>query len=1166
VFGRMVAADELVQKQQESLDLVPLFQTKEEFTKAGHSEQDWNEYQQAVTEAHFAATTDVQTATMKQLRWLKAARSKVLQQLITKNAKLRKATEAQVRAEVQQERVYLVMEQLRSAAGGGKLSLDAVRAVVTRMVEGELRARSLTGNAAEEIEARVKKLGVGKRGVLAKAGVDPELVATQLGYANGDEMVREMVAAEPLQDRIDRETTHRLMSEHGDLHDQAQLEAAANKALHRMAMARALATELRILLGVQSLSVNTILLGARVAARKHLEQRTLREISPQKFMAAERLASRAAAKASAAGKIPEAIKWKRLQLLNHLLAAESYATAEETAKAAREFKRVLGKDSQRAKDTNFDLIQAARWILSTVGLAPRRLSERAATYVDLLQRYDPALLAGLRPVLDAARSRKVKDYRDLKLSEFRLLRADVQSLWTRARTEQQILVRDKILQADEAAATLAGTLPDTETVAGETSALDWWQRMQRKILGTKANLTRVEHLFRAMGKPWTDLLLTGLRSSLNEYRSEAASVIEKLVNGVRSLNLPRGEIEAHELRYTFGNGASGHGLAELVGLLLHLGNDGNRERVLVAGRGPGHSWVRMHEDGSYDTVDFDRFLQRMIDEGILTQAHFDFVQGVWDLLEGIKPTLQEASRQLQGKYFVEVQAQPFTITFKDGSTKTYRGGYVPATADRDLVPTFRSMSPQERENEFRAGLPSVPAGYLKERVEGYRKRPLALNVGMIAQHVDEVIRYAHMQPRVNDVLKVLNRENLANKLNRMNPELMRTVILPWIDRAVSQSLYEPGKDPTASALWRFIRVNNGVAIMFGNVVNSLQQVIGLSNSLIYGSPKHLFHALVDYIKDRRTIVGDTITASEFMDDRLRNQMFGLTTDLRDLLQDPSGFAKLQRLSGRWGYVMQATAQNFVDIITWNGKFREVLETRNEGETAAEHQQRAVDEADAAVRLSQGSFNPEDVANYEVGTPFYRTWVQFTSYFNVVLNQIGFAKKGTKLRTAFLAFTIPMVLGEALARSLWRQWDADDDDGLAKDAFAVFLGSQIRGAASFIPAWGPAAENLFEQVFTNRPLGDKVVSSPAASALTRSFLGTLQAIAAGADADKRLTGKNARDVMTLLSLLSGVPLSAIGKPVGYGLDVATGRVRPSGPVDATFGFLTGRAGAGTQVPR
>jgi hypothetical protein len=50
----------------------------------------------------------------------------------------------------------------------------------------------------------------------------------------------------------------------------------------------------------------------------------------------------------------------------------------------------------------------------------------------------------------------------------------------------------------------------------------------------------------------------------------------------------------------------------------------------------------------------------------------------------------------------------------------------------------------------------------------------------------------------------------------------------------------------------------------------------------------------------------------------------------------------------------------------------------------------------------------------------------------------------------------------------------------------------------------------------------------------------------------------RDVLTLITLLTGVPVSALGRPAGYLVDVERGEIEPESGYDMIRGMITGTA--------
>jgi hypothetical protein len=229
---------------------------------------------------------------------------------------------------------------------------------------------------------------------------------------------------------------------------------------------------------------------------------------------------------------------------------------------------------------------------------------------------------------------------------------------------------------------------------------------------------------------------------------------------------------------------------------------------------------------------------------------------------------------------------------------------------------------------------------------------------------------------------------------------------------------------------------------------------------------------------------------------------------------------------------------------------------------------AIKRADAAVRMTQSSLQPEDLSAFEVGSPFYKTLIQFAGYFNMIANlnaneyikifrDMGWrGHKGKLFMTYLLGFGLPMLAADAIVRSLGGGWDDDDDDGYLDVFMSWFFGSQLRGAVALVP-FGTAATVPFN-AFNNKPYDDRMTTSPSVSTLEGATIGVVKAGINIADPDKDVTGKNVRDILTLISLVTGVPVTVLGRPIGYAIEVERGKIEPTSSADYIRGLATGKA--------
>jgi PAS domain-containing protein len=568
---------------------------------------------------------------------------------------------------------------------------------------------------------------------------------------------------------------------------------------------------------------------------------------------------------------------------------------------------------------------------------------------------------------------------------------------------------------------------------------------------------------------------------------------------------------------------------------------------------------RENPDGSRESDRWDAFIRRMWREGVLTKVDYDYVQAVWDLNESLKPDAQRVFRDLYGYFFAEITAVPFETPFG-----TYRGGYVPAIVDpfiaTDAALRGDRAAMEETPNSFM--FPSTGRGFTKGRVEPYA-RPLALDLRHVPAHLDAVLRFIHLQPAVRDAGRLVIHRGFRKTLDTFDPAVGGELLMPWLQRAAKQSLDTPAQGWGGRGMdrfWRGLRRRTGMQIMVANVVNALQQVTGLSVSALKVPPRALGRALWRYVRGPAVLTTLITDKSVFMQTRTLTQTIEVQQHIDDLLLNPSTYEQARAFGAKHGYFLSAATQNIVDVITWSGAYDHAV---SEGRTEPE----AVQQADAAVRLTQGSFNPEDLSAFETGSPMKRAFTMFYSYFGMLSNTLGseFAVvmremglrqgAGRLLYVYSFGFVIPAVLSELLIQAMSGQpWDEDDDGAVLDDLLGLFFGAQRRTATAMLPGIGPAL-NIALNGFNDNWYDDRISVSPAVNAIENA--GHAPAAVYRAITEGTVRRKDVRDVLTLVGLLTGVPAGAAARPLGYLADVAEGEIEPTGPVDVARGLVTGR---------
>jgi hypothetical protein len=934
-----------------------------------------------------------------------------------------------------------------------------------------------------------------------------------------------------------------------------------------------------------ALSMRIMRASARMAAEQALSGKKISEIRPDLFAAAERRSSRDALARLTENDLPGAIQAKRDQLLQNQMAQEAQkirAYVQRTTKWFNAFFRK--KDTSLARNRSLEHIYAIRAILLAYGFGgstarQEAKAQQAAEFLTQLQKYEPARYAEINALVEKAKVRKMS-FRDLTVDEFKVLDGTLRTLWEEAKQEKTILAEGKRVAVEEIekqVADRASEIAPKGPRPGQKEALTPVQTAIRTFQGILSSMRRAQSVFdefdgklpgvftKYFWRPIQEAVLQ-YRAARDKYHAQFVAILQKVAPYMNNRIEDSWAITEKHIGYKFKT------MQELVAALTHIGNLSNKSKLTVGGRGKGFEWaVYDEETGLVDTSKFDAMIAELAASGILREEHFDAAQEIWNLNEEMKPGIQRVYRMKYGQFMDEVKATPFTITFQDGKTKTYAGGYVPAKVDREIVYDLNNPSSMaEVEQQFRDAVPVTGWGFTIARMNRYMK-PLDLDLSRQFQHIEFVQRFVNVQPALWGVTRLLRSDVISGAFNSIDPTVIPNTIMPWLEKVASQRTGTPSGSPWFDSALRTVRNRAGMAIMFGNLSNTMQQITGFSLALLKVKPSYLFGALRRIVltsgAERRAAYEFISTKSLLMNQRFRTQIFQLQEDMNEVLLNPSKFDKAKSYAKKHAYFMQQTVQNVMDAVVWSGAYEQAL-------AAGVAETEAIARADAAVTMTQGGTQPELVARVEGGTEFVRTFTQFTNYFNMMfnLNYGEFAKlvresgwrsnKGQLFSTWVMGMAAPTIVAAAIANAFSGKLDDEDDDGYAGDLAWFGIDALMRGTLSMIPggsAIGALTINRLDDVTYN----DQMLNTPVAGALTRAFGGTFALIEAAASPDKDVTGRKIRDALTMLDLLAGLPVSGIASKAGYAIESATGVQENYNFLDALRGSLTGTAAPGNR---
>jgi hypothetical protein len=987
----------------------------------------------------------------------------------------------------------------------------------------------------------------------------PDIVADLIGFTSGDELVRALAAAPTPKEAIEAATDERMLQTYGELSQPGALERAADLAVHNEVRTKMYVTEANALAKATG-KPKILAEAAKNFAAEMISRKKIKDIRPLEYTHAETRAAKLADKAMRAGDLVAAAGEARNKVINAYAVKAAYAAQEEARSIQKKWAQFANRsDKKLGKSYDIDLVNAVRAVLGEYGIAPR-MAKKGSEYLKAVEKYDPEVFGIVRQSVAQAEA-NAKPIKEMTMEELRGLRDEIDSIIHLAKRMHQSEVDGKLLDIQDIETELMDRMTEIGVpgrIPGEGQAVTPGEQAMTKFKSLVAFARRVESWAGMMDGdvqmgPFKRYIWNRISDAAIKYRTDKGKYLKQYRDLIKTIapTLKPQIIAANELGYVFGKDSGGSAINEIVHAILHTGNDSNKRKLLL-----GRGWATELQDGTLDTTRWDQFVNRMAQEGKITKAHFDFAQGVWDLLDSTKEMAQKTHRDVFGKYFDEVTAASFQTPFGN-----YRGGYVPAMVDSRVVKDAAMRALADQDNAAMSyAFPTTPKGFTKARVE-YNK-PLTLDLRTLAQHIDKVLLFSHMEMPVRDVQRIMTKQ-VGETLNRIYPAAIPSMITPWLNRSAKQQVETPiSGDAGTMRFFSVMRSRAGMAAMFGNLANTVQQITGFSLAAIKVKPKLLVEATADYLKDPRGFTAAVAAADPYMAIRMENEVAVMNSEISDILLNPTLIEKGQAWTMRHAYFMQSAVDNVMSPIIWTAAYNQAI-------AAGEEHADAVRIAAGTVRETQGSMQAEDISRIESGNAFVRMFTQFAGYFNMNANLLGtgFAKlmhdgglrknagKGLYLYT--FGLMIPAVVGELIIQSFRGGPDDEDKDGEFLDDWiaATFGWGQLRYVTAMVPVGGQAA-NAFANAGNAKPYDDRIATSPAISMLesaTRAPWSVYNAVTGEASAQKAV-----KDVATLISMTLGLPANFAARPIGYMTGVADDKISPTGPVDAARGLVTGFA--------
>lgn len=895
----------------------------------------------------------------------------------------------------------------------------------------------------------------------------------------------------------------------------------------------------------------------RSVSRQVVADKLVKDVKPHLYLNAAHKAMRGAIAALNKAKpdYAEAARLKQQEVFNFHLYREARAVRrllENGRKKMQDIASRSPKDVSKKREMSY--VYKAQFIArSLLGRDTEQVLDRIQTETERGRsdpfEYDVGTLREL-PVQDALQAI-----------------SDANEFWESSLRESKILAMGKLVDMEVAGGELKAELDAFGATGRVHNRRDFKKDLFQKGLGNFiTSMIRMESWCDMVGGRkvgdrtgfWSRYIFNPIKEAAQSARAEQTAYKKELADILEGFNFTHQTVEVKALDgFVFGDD-TGYAKMEIAHAFLHCGNRSNFERLIV-----GRGWGGYILDSAGNRIGIDdskwkAAVKELTDKGIWTKEDMDRVQRIWDLMARLTPKLQQAYKAVNGRYFDEIRAEPFEMF-----GKSYKGGYAPAVYDPHMSKVGQKQEVKQEDILNASGnfLAKLSDGFGVTRVQG-APGPLLLDLSKLGSHFDQQVLFANMAPTAADVGKLLRSEAVQDALMAYDPTFFQDVIVPWYSRAVTQNVYDgmPKRDAEEHWLSR-VRSRAGIAAMFMNAVNTVEGFFDLTAAYSRVKAGHLHHAFGQMLTNRKATLAQIFEMSPYMRERLASESNQAMAKLDQALH-PNRLKKVDNWINDHAYFLQEMVDGFTAPVVFLGAYNQAVEG------GLEHAE-AVAQAESVVRSVFGTMMPEDLANREAGGIWKRLFTQFTGYFVQRINLIasertkrkrdieGWAKQRAAVALLYGSTVfLPAWIGAAL-----RKFAAGSDDEnwsfgqWLMDVFGFGTASYVVGLGGVTVA-GQAASVGVEMLQGNRMAAGRMFSSPATQ-----LVGNIVNPKKWIDKDGNFQMGNAlKNLASWANICPIVPVVP-NRPVAsakYVLDVAGGKVKPTGVYDFARGTVTGRA--------
>lgn len=887
-----------------------------------------------------------------------------------------------------------------------------------------------------------------------------DMISEASGFASGDELASKLLSEPALQQAITLYADEMVQAKFPDIYKERRLaEQAAREAFYTDDSGLVIGVEQQIIedaaagiLAKQRSAEQALALArarrqqAKLAAKTELSNMVVADaIRTSKYISAER---RAAAKALDAAKNNDhdsALKYKRLQALNHAMVQESLNIR---AKIEQD-KKYLKRQMKAKKDTWVDekhFVQAAA-LMERLGLNhkeynPEFRTQSLAEYAVAMQNeYDNVSIADW--LLDENRA-FISPMQTLTFERYEDVINALKNIKAISKQEKYITWYGKALDykefKDQAIENLLKLKTKWHSGINSNENVKPHQRLLRSLTNTDNFFERMDGWkYGFFSKHFGESVQIAANKKAvytMEFEERIADATKKWLPDKKAVEAADKEIYYEALNAN----VSKH---NLIKMLLYLGTESSSYKLCSVKEKSTYTEF-FRGSGLWVEGDVELTRSNLLEflGNVLTEADINYAQKVVDACNAHWDETSDMVKRMTGFSPERVDALPAELTLRNGAKVVFRGGYVPLVrySDSGSHPASLDAVPATNDKSSVNNIRTLHTNTGGTKTRDKSVYPLDLRKGAEYSAVMDNIHDLCYRELTTSFRKIMNDPEmyslLKEKLGVANFEAFEE-FLKKTAQPYGSGGYSSISERDAGDCLSWIRQKTvNVAIM----LNFKTAVQNLGNPLLYGNVVEGFG-----YKDVMTAYGNLFlnmqnrqgwkatrdlvySKSPFMKER------SIVPDIsmRDIKDEGRKLNPVEKIAVEFGTNVLVATDNISAIPIWAQAYQKKI-------NAGASEQEAVLFAETVIRRTLGSSRITDVAPIQRGSALMKLFTTFQGFFNTQFNQwerefgifgrewsAGRKAEASKRIVAFAAAKYFMFCLLNLALALEPPFEEDDD--------------------------------------------------------------------------------------------------------------------------------------------